>query len=557
MENSKTGKNITTSNETRSAWLMSGLFGILSGIFFVFGYQLERFDNVNFKDSGTYAFILCIAVILTIDVRYVWKSYDSARAGKKLFGLIELKGRESAAGDKRFILKTWAVLAALNTVVILAEYPGFFVYDAQDELNEVLTRSFSTHHPLLHVLLLGGIIALVHKLTGSWNAGIFTYTFLQMLVITFVLAYVIDYMRKKGIGKRSVVLWTVYYGVFPVIVMYNLCSSKDGLFTALLLYITLSLIKLTEDKEAFLKSRSLVVSFVISAVLMPLFRHNGFYAYLVFLPFTFIYFRKEITKKLVLMLVIPVVCYLAINTALSAVLSTKGTDHQEMLTVPIMQMARVYTYEKDSMSPEDIRTLEAYIPVDNLEMYTPRVSDMVKYGFNNELYEQNSKDFKDLWIKLFLKHPATYFNAWFLTSYGYWFPPALINVYKGTTVFTFTYTDSSYFGYEVEQPGERHSLIPVIDSFYRYISIGSFHKDAPVLALLFSPGLCMLIYLFVVLYRLSKGKFDRVLPYMPIILNWLTVLLGPTYLVRYVAILWYALPLLFAPKAERVGGESV
>jgi len=537
-------EKINNKKQNVTAWLMSGLFGILSGIFLVFGYQLEKYDNVNFKDAGTYALILCFAVILTIDVRYVWRNYDGARQGKKLFGFVTFGGRTEPKEEKNFMIKSWAIMAVLNTIVILAEFPGFFVYDAQDELNEVLTRTFSTHHPLLHVLLLGGTIAVCHKLTGSWNGGIFIYTFFQMLVITLILAYVMDYMRKKGIGKRSLIAWNLYYGVFPVIVMYNLCSSKDGLFTAFLLYVTLSLIKLVEDREAFLKSRFSVISFIASAVLMPLFRHNGFYAYLVFLPFAFIYFRKELTKRLALVLAVPVVAYLVINAALGAIFSTKGTDHQEMLTVPIMQMARVYTYEKESMSPEDIATLKTYMPEDNLANYTPRVSDLVKYGFNNELYEKNSGDFWKLWIKLGAGHPATYLNSWFLTSYGYWYPPALINVYKGTSVFTFTYTDSSYFGYEVEQPGERNSYIPVIDKLYRYISIGTFHKDAPVLALLFSPGFYMFIYLFVMLYRLSKGEFGRVLPFLPLILTWLTVLLGPTYLVRYVVILWYALPLL-------------
>ena len=532
------------------AWLMSGLFGILSGVFLVFGYQLEKYDNVNFKDAGTFGFVLCLALILTLDVRYVWKNYDAARNGKKLFGFITLKEAAEPAEDKNFMFKTWAVMAVLNTIVILAEYPGFFVYDAQEELNEVLTRSFTTHHPLLHVLLLGGTIAVFHKLTADWNLGIFVYTFFQMFVITLILAYVMDYMRKKGIGKRSLIAWILYYGIFPVIVMYNLCSSKDGLFTAFLLYVTLSLVKLVEDREAFLKSRFCVISFIAAAVLMPLFRHNGFYAYLVFLPFAFIYFRKKLTKKLSLILVIPVVAYIVINAALSAVFSTKGTDHQEMLTVPIMQMARVYTYEKDSMSPEDIELLKAYIPEENLANYTPRVSDLVKFGFNNELYEKNSGDFLKLWARLGVRHPATYLNAWLLTSYGYWYPPALINVYKGTTVFTFTYTDSSYFGYEVEQPGKRDSYIPAIDKLYRYISIGTFHKDAPVLALLFSPGFCMLLYLFVMLYRLSKAKFGGVLPFMPIILTWTTVLLGPTYLVRYVAILWYALPILFVAQPD-------
>ena len=222
-----------------------------------------------------------------------------------------------------------------------------------------------------------------------------------------------------------------------------------------------------------------------------------------------------------------------------------------MLTVPIMQMARVYAYNGDEMTGEEKAILTAYIPEKNLVKYTPRVSDLVKVGFNNALYEQDKKNFWKLWATLFKKHPMTYVNAWFLTSYGYWYPPADINVYKGNTVYTFTYDESSYFGYEVELPGERISLIPPIDKLYRYISIGSFHKDAPVLAYLFSPGLLALIYLFVFLYRLHRRNYSGIIPFLPMILTWLTVLLGPTYLVRYVVILWLAFPLLMITGDRR------
>ena len=121
-----------------------------------------------------------------------------------------------------------------------------------------------------------------------------------------------------------------------------------------------------------------------------------------------------------------------------------------------------------------------------------------------------------------------------------------MNVYKGNTVFTFTYDESSYFGYEVEAPGQRQSLIPAIDSFYRYLSIGSFQQDALVLSLLFKPGCMLLIYMFVMFYRLSRKSFGGVLPFLPMALTFGTVLLGPTYLVRYVVYLWTALPLLLA-----------
>lgn len=548
MEKSDLGKNKFNRN-SKIAWLMSGLFGVLSGLFMVLGYQLENQSRINLSDKNAMYIMALIMVVLTVDAKHVWDNYTSTFYGEKLMGLFRLDKYRASYGksDKksRFV-QNWILMMALNIPVLLGTFPGFFVYDAQDELNEVLTRTFTTHHPLLHVLLLGGTIALVHKITGSWNAGIFLYILLQMMVITAIFAYVTDYLYQKKIGKTGNLITCLYYGLFPTIVMFTLCSSKDGLFGAFLLLLTVFLFQMVEDLEGFLSSRIKVVLFISSAVLMPLFRHNGFYAYLVFVPFALFYFRKKIKSFVTPMLLIPVALYLIISGLFSGILSSEGTHHQEMLTVPIMQMARVYTYEPDIMTQEEKELLTSYIPEENLKLYTPRVSDMVKIGFDNELYEKDSKSFWKLWKSLLVKKPMTYLNAWFLTSYGYWYPASVMNVYQGNTVFTFTYEDSSYFGYEVEAPGHRASLIPALDSLYRYLSIGSFQQDAPVLALLFKPGCILLIYMFVLFYRLSRKSFSGVLPFMPMILTFLTVLLGPTYLVRYVVYLWTSLPLLLA-----------
>ena len=531
--------------DAKMAWLMSGLFGVLAAVFLLFGYQLESGDAINLSDKNAMSILLMFILIFTIDTRYVWRNYDSALDGGKLFGIFRLPG---SAGDAKVPARDFFInylsMIALSIPVILAEFPGFFVYDAQDELNEVLTRSFTTHHPLLHVLLLGGTIALFHKIFGSWNVGIFAYIFLQMLVITAVFAYVVTYLQKRGIGRKSRVLWVLYYGVFPTIVMYTLCSCKDGLFSALLLLLTTFLVQLVNDPDSFLSDKRKLAAFVLTAVFMPMFRHNGFYAYLVFVPFALIYFRKRLKLAFVGMLIAPVVLYLALSGLLSVACRTKGTHHQEMLTVPIMQLARVYAYDGASLSEQEKELIEAYIPKSNLDKYTPRVSDMVKVDFNNELYEQNSSDFWKIWKAQLVKHPMAYVNAWLLTSYGYWYPPAIINVYKGNTVYSFTYEDSSYFGYEVEPPGERKSLIPAIDDLYRYLSIGSFQQDYPVLHLFFGPGLYVFVYMFVFAYRLYKKRFGSILPFMPMILTFCTVLLGPTYLIRYVLYLWLCIPLL-------------
>ena len=43
-----------------------------------------------------------------------------------------------------------------------------------------------------------------------------------------------------------------------------------------------------------------------------------------------------------------------------------------------------------------------------------------------------------------------------------------------------------------------------------------------------------------------------VVPYMMVLLVWMTVILGPTYLPRYVLIFWFGLPLFTAMLLEEV-----
>ena len=131
-----------------------------------------------------------------------------------------------------------------------------------------------------------------------------------------------------------------------------------------------------------------------------------------------------------------------------------------------------------------------------------------------------------------------------MTSYGYWYPDAVINVYQGNRVHTFTYEDSSYFGFETEHPGTRQSKLPWLEEEYRKMSLELYQQKVPGLSMLFSPGFLFWIYAFFMGYYLKKGQMGTVVPLLLILLLWLTALLGPTYLVRYVLILWFALPVI-------------
>ncbi len=555
-------------------WFLPGGFGLLFSIAMVFGARLDIRGSVPFKEMEMWAAIAALAVVWAIVVRYFWDLLGERTGGKPVFPVpyegagetMPDEGRQEKRGGgskwKRLALRAGVILLCYLPV-FLAVYPGFFVYDAQDEYMQVVTRNFSTHHPLLHVLLLGGIIQLVYKLTDSYNLGIACYTMFQMTVMSFLFAWCVEKLKERGLGKLGQICLTLYFGLCPVLVMFSLCSAKDGLFTGMLLVMVLLLQELCREPEKFLprirkKSRgqesgsgnrswlrrySSALLLAGASLLMMLLRHNGVYAFLVFLVILLFALRRYFWRTALYFGVI-VILYGTVNSALTAGFQADDSENQEMLTVPISQMARVYADEKDTLSAEDKEILHKYLSEEALGRYTPKVSDGVKIHFNNEAFREDKGSFLKLWLKWGTAHPFTYLNAWFMTSYGFWYPDTVIDVYRGNSVFTFIYEDSSYFGYEVEEPGMRESKIHWLNEGYRKMSLEIAQQKIPVVSMLFSPGFLFWVMAFGMGYLCYQGRWRRVLPFVLPLLVWLTVILGPTYLVRYVVFLWVVVPLL-------------
>ncbi len=573
------------------------------------------------------------------------------------------EGAKSLKQKKRFprgAIFLWLAVFVPNLIVLLGVYPGFFVYDAQDELMEVVTRTFNTHHPLLHVLAMGGTVTGVHKLTDSWNLGIFTYLALQAFLISAIYAYILKRLSTAGhsspdslgiaglastdslstaghssldqrqtgvsnpngvgtgLSRRAVIGFTLWYALFPTVVMYTLCSTKDGLFSAFAtLFVAELAITLKEHFSAKMPSsreigspnklpigspnkspdeshtlpdtgssikhspaKSIISLFspalVISASAMMLLRNNAVYALVVYAVILAIFalvahlrthakvsaprhanpgsgaegdqavwrLRSFSAARVVFCIFAAFIIYVATNKALIRVLHASDNEHQESITVAIQAIGRAWNKSPESFSAADAAELTNWFTEEGLAGYEDRNSDFIKSTFNNERYETNSRDFWDLWFRIGKKCPAVYLKSWILTSSGMWNPFGVINTYEGHTVFTFTYTESSYFGYETELPGVRTSFIPAIDSFYRWLSLDDDIQRIPVISLLFAPAFWFWIYAAAGVYLLCKKRIPEFLTLLPLYLLWLTYLLGPASLVRYALPFFTALPVM-------------
>lgn len=456
--------------------------------------------------------------------------------------------------------------------VFFAAYPGFFAYDATDELQEVLTGQYVTRHPLLHVLMLGKTVSGIQKLTGSYNIGIGVYVLAQMAIMALLLGWTIQQLRTRA-GR---VCGLLFYGLFPVVPMYVLCTSKDMPYAAGMLAVLVLLCRMQRGgrsrkgesevaavhtdvvsstasaarskaaadaempKAGLLPLNIAVLSALALALLvMAVFRSNGVIVFVLFLPILFFLVQKSSRKKVVLLAGIVLGAYLILQSGLNAVLKPESTNAMESLTVPIQQLARTWNYSPELFSEEDQETLFEILPEESLQLYQPKLSDLVKAGFVTESFQNDPGKYLKLWLKIGIKAPATYLNAWLLTSYGFWYPGADIDVYNGTRC----YESSSYFSCETEEPGRRDSKLPWLEHWYEILSWTDTVHKIPVVSLPFSPGALCWCYVLGALFLIVSGNGRKAAVFSPVFLNLLTVLLGPTYLVRYVLIFWFALPL--------------
>ena len=535
------------------------------------GAEYEFYDGVDFAKPSLYFNTICLAIAMAPFVAYLWRKprdldvidRDENEKDKASGKISEPKSFRSSTPFNFFYI--WAIIFLFWMPVFFALYPGAFVYDATEEYVEVISRQFTMHHPLLHVLALGGIVHLFEYIGAGANLGIAVYVLLQMLVMSAALSFVVRSLQMWGVTKRYAFITVLFFSIFPLFPLYAVCTAKDGLFTVFLLVSIVSMgniIRSTDAEKEPVSTTSMsdMVIFLVSSTLMMMLRNNGLYAYTataLIIVIVFVVDRRHrsassnrITTCLLILMVLSIVLSLGGTRILKLATGATDGEHQEMLTVPIQQLARTYTYSPEAFTPDEEALLKAFIPEDYLTTYSPRISDVLKSGFNNQYYESHRALFYKLWITIGARRPLTYLNAHLGTAYGYIYPDALNNVYKGNTMNTFTYTDSSYFGFETEPPGTRESMLPALEFLIEKFSLDLFQQKCPVLSMLFAPGFVFWVFFFVLV-----GYVDRKnLPMMLLVLmTFATVLFGPTTLVRYVLILWYITPLypIWIKEAER------
>lgn len=529
--------------------IFSAITGIMAAFCCVAGYQLDTFDTLDFLDKRLYLVWGAVAVLAGIAVYLLWQGLDrlAARTGKAVCRSVEYQqDNMSEAVGKGSRRGKWVLCTGLLFLcwlpALFSLFPGAFSYDALDEWTQVQQWSLTSHHPVAHVLLLGGLVEGFFHLTGSYNVGIAVYSVLQMLILAGVFASTINFMEEFGIPRFWRVVSLLFYAFSPVSQLFSICATKDVLFTGAELVFFLYTVRLAVNRE-LPADRKKMFYFGLSAFCTMIFRNNGVYIVLFTLVVLIFVCRKtcrKYPKNWILFLLVILVPYLLYTGPVYGALDVAPGGVEEMLSVPLQQMARVYRYDRDSLEGEELELLYRYVDREALEKYRATVADFVKKGFHREAFEQDKAGFFRLWAKWGISHPLTYLNSFLVNTVDAWYPGAVIDGYRHAD------GRGSYFDYKVDFPGTETVYLKTLHDHYESLSHDVQVQKKPLAFLLLSPGWYFLCTLILFFYSWSRRKYRLLLPFSVFIFHFLTVLLGPMILVRYMLLFFFAFPVVCA-----------
>ena len=503
---------------------------------YVGGKMLDLNDSIDFYDKTFYLKWLVAFVPTTILVYGIFFLLNLLKE-KKIF--IEKQSDKIEKGKLLLFIGGIIFLLICWIPTWLSLYPGAFAYDAYDEWQQIKNNVITEHHPVLHVLLVGGLLEGMYGLTGNYNVGIAVYCFLQMVLLASALSYSVCFLKELRLNKYIQYGTLIFYGISPVCSLFSICVTKDVLFTAAELVFFIYIFRLITKPKEFFDKKAWQVGFVITTLGTMILRNNGLYVALIMLIIVGVVV-KTYWKKYLLLLVCIFLPYMMYVGPMYKALDVKESGVQEMLSVPLQQMARVYYHDKENMSSEDIELLSHYVSEENLMNYNSTLSDPVKTHFNGAYFSEHTVEFFKLWFRIGMDNPLTYINSFLTNTVDFWYPNAIIDGYKEV------YGKSSYFDYRVAPPGEERIYLESLHEFYERISFNKEEQTKPLVFLMLSPGWYFICAFVLVGYFIYHKKYKVVISTLVFVLTFLTVLLGPVALVRYVLIFFMGIPQLIA-----------
>ena len=511
---------------------------IIYTMLLVCGVNLYRFNNVNIIQLKTWIKVVGNVPLIFVVIVYIYNYLPKMN----YFLSTNNKVRNFFEWRKAWLI-LWLIMFLCWSIVLFTTFPGNYSYDAGYQLQSYLNSGvINLHHPLAHTELLIFFVLRVGKgLLGSTRQGLFIYTILQVLWLSFAYSRMLEYLRKINLNYVFRLLIFLVFCISPYISIMAVSATKNVPYTASFIILILWYLQ----RNTLLKRinrLSYWSIFVCLALVNLVFENQGIYVILLAIIFSAICqknIRKELLISCIGILLGSAIYNGPVTKALHGYADPKDRA-RESLSIPVMQLSSVAAQKGTNISHQEIDEVKEYIP--NYEVYVSKncksLSDPLKSNFNSDKYLKNKKAFWNLWLKLGKKNIAEYSNAFSKMTVGYWYPDTSYPDWRSWNKRFLEYTsyirtehknEKAWYNVPVTTP----RMLKPLYEYYSQFTKSYPDQKVPVISMINSIGFNVYILFFFAVWMII---FDRKKYIFLLILTiglWGTFLLGPVVIYRY------------------------
>lgn len=511
---------------TKWDWLL----GISLSVATVTGIYFDNGLSIEAMGKNIIGYIICVVCMMPL-FRCIFT---------EVFLLIRRFAEKEKKNEHTRPENTWKIFAVSFSVILgcwilvwLAYYPGLWNYDPW-QVEQFINNDYSEFHPLIHTLLLGASYSLGLRL-GNANYGVIIYDFVQMMIMAGIFAFTYCYIYKHISSKIWRAITLLFYAVFPANSILAISTTKDVIFSGLVLLCSVLVLEIMEINEPCRKKVILCAIFLFACPIMLLFRNNAVYAFGLMGVFCLVLAitRKE-GWKVMAFICACLLLFVSERSFMRNILDPEPGSKNELFSVPSQQFGRIYNSIGETGNLEALELIQCYYDMEELE-YEPSIADNMKGGLKLD-NENSALNYVKTSLKLFGLYPAVSVDAFLYLTEGWW----NINDVSFSTLYEVEWDGAveHRYGYLLTtiKPGfgiTHESKIPWLEELMEKLISKNEYQNLPIISLLFSPALYIWVLVVSTVVIIKRAKPEYLLIFGFLWFLFATVLAGPCVLVRY------------------------
>lgn len=452
----------------------------------------------------------------------------------------------------RSIITLWCLVTAFWIPYFVAYFPGVYWYDTSWQLMEYYDPSvpFTDHHPFMMTYLYVGFAHIGKALFNNAIYGLYLLVLVQSLLSTLAIACTVCYTGKYNTPWKCRFFIAAFLTLFPIIPMMSMSLAKDTFNTPFFVFFSIAFCELWRTQGEILKTVSFNVFFILDVLAVSLTKKTGMYIIVLALLLLACFVVKHWSCKIAT-IVLGSVPYLVVGiivpTFILPALHIAPGESNEILAVPMQQVANVVHDHKDDLSAAEIDKIQQtyHMDIDQLQgAYCWYKADPIK---GQELSSKDVHALITTWMKQLVKHPGDMIAGWGGLSVA-WFSFNVASGEERDLSMMLPINNSKHHYQNIEQ------YIPWTDNTKAGNAIGRFYADTlsatPIFNIIWQKAFwatilpCAIMFLIL---RSKKNKLNLLMLNLPMFITMLVLFAGPisthTEATRYVLPMLYIIPL--------------